>query len=231
MRPWRPSELPPTDPRPKPGTSPSGPPVEWLEPANVEIARGSPATNDTLTSIMRSRRSQRTMSAASVQAVAEVVRFVLRTDFIGTGRSHGRKLKAVVSAGALHPVKCIIVDQTGASIAYDDAIDTFFSVGIRDADSMISFLDNCRNVLPTARGHWLAFLADNSDLSALYSDFPSLLWRDAGAVVQMMALAAEAHELAFCPLGILGSEAAAAMLPDTGRYVAVGVAAIGLSDS
>lgn len=219
-----------TDPRPNPGALPSGRPMEWLEPENVEIARGSPATSDTLTSIMRSRRSQRTMSEASVQAIAEVVRFALRADFIGTDRSHGRKLKAVVSAGALHPVKCLIVDQAGASIAYDDVNDIFISVGIRDPEPMKAFLELCRNVLPTARGHWLAFLADTADLSEMYSHFPSLLWRDAGAVVQMIALAAEAHALAFCPLGILGHQAAAATLPDTGRYIAVGVAAIGLSE-
>jgi nitroreductase len=38
-----------------------------------------------------------------------------------------------------------------------------------------------------------------------YGNSESLVWRDSGALLQTLALAAELYGLGFCPLGILGS--------------------------
>ncbi|WP_181177522.1 nitroreductase family protein [Mesorhizobium sp. B4-1-1] len=180
-----------------------------------------------LASVFRSRRSTRIFSEAPIEEVASVIRETLRIHFVGEGTSHGRKLKAVVSAGALHPVKAILLDRAAGAIAYDDFADCFLAVGVRDNQHLDAFLENCRKVLPQANGHWVALIADSSDLSRLYSHYQSLLWRDAGAVIQAMALVAEARDLAFCPLGILGQQVVDALLPGNSRIVPVGVAAIG----
>ncbi|HEY5203138.1 MAG TPA: hypothetical protein VIJ63_00870 [Roseiarcus sp.] len=139
----------------------------------------------------------------------------------------GRKLKGVVSAGALHPVKGVLLDRDGNPIFYDDVDDRFLSVGIRDVRQLEGFLNDCREVLPEAQGRWIALIADCRDLSRLYTNHQSLLWRDAGAAIQVMAMVAEALELAFCPIGILGHGLIDALLPGGGGFAAVGVVAIG----
>lgn len=51
-----------------------------------------------------------------------------------------------------------------------------------------------------------------------YADSETLVWRDAGAMLQTLALVAELFGLGFCPLGILGSEVVSA-LPSGGSFL------------
>ncbi len=220
----------PTDPHPNSGAAPIGAPIGWRDPRVVELDLKSPRLGErSLASVLRSRRSNRVLSEAPIEEIAFVVRETLRADFIGVGRKHGRKLKAVVSAGALHPVNGVLLGRYADPIVYDDVADRFLSVGVVDTRQLASFFSSCRSVLPEASGHWIALMADSRDLSRLYSDHQSLLWRDAGAVIQTMAFVAEASNLAFCPLGILGQQAVDALAPRDSGFVGVGVVAIGKS--
>ncbi|TCQ24835.1 hypothetical protein [Rhizobium sp. PP-CC-3G-465] len=159
--------------------------------------------------------------------IAAVVREALRADFIGTGQHRGRKKKRIISAGALHPVKCAIIGASGNVVIYDDDLDIFSSAEPRDADRLKAFNKKCADVLPFAQCHVLALMADSGTLSTVYSNAQSLMWRDAGAVLQILALVSEVFNLGFCPLGILGQEVADALLPDGHRFIGVGVAAVG----
>lgn len=218
----------PIDPHPNVDLVPSGQPIEWRDPCTIELdTKFCSLGGRSLESVLRSRRSDRVFSEAPIEEVAFVVRETLRADFVGVDAKCGRKLKAVMSSGALHPVKCVLLGQEGSPIYYDDVGDRFLSVGVRDAQQLNAFLQKCQSVLPEANGHWVALIADSRDLSRLYSDHQSLLWRDAGAVIQTMALVTEARGLAFCPLGILGQHLIDALLPDGSGFVAVGVVAIG----
>lgn len=181
----------------------------------------------TFADVVGSRRSNRTIRQASTDIIAFVVRETLRAHYIGTGVKQGRKLKAIVSAGALHSVKAVMIDRSDRPIYYDDNKDSFLSVGIRDERSWLTFRQECLNVLPHADCHLIALIADNRDIGRLYSNHQSLLWRDAGAVIQGVALAAEALGLAFCPLGVLGGDVIPALLGEDDDFTAVGVVAIG----
>lgn len=55
----------------------------------------------------------------------------------------------------------------------------------------------------------------------------SLSWRNAGALLATMQLAAGGLGLGFCPLGLLGEEVAASLFPSSGRLVAVGTCLVG----
>ncbi|WP_275782660.1 nitroreductase family protein [Pararhizobium gei] len=159
--------------------------------------------------------------------VASVVREALKADFIGAGQRAGRKKKRVVSAGALHPIKCVIVGKDNRAFVYDDETDAVFGVEARDPSAIEALSRKSASVLPSAATHFLALLADTESVSTVYSNHESLLWRDAGAVLQTLALVSEAFGLGFCPLGILGQEAADGLLPSGHRFLGVGVAAIG----
>ncbi|WP_311272291.1 MULTISPECIES: hypothetical protein [unclassified Rhizobium] len=139
----------------------------------------------------------------------------------------GRKLKRVISAGALHPIRCVIIDPHGYAVSYDDNDDAFLAVKPRKPDLIAEGLESCSTVLPSAHGHVIVLIADVYLTSTVYKNPGSLLWRDAGAVLQTLALTSEAFDLGFCPLGILGQDFADALLPEDDHYLGVGVAVIG----
>jgi len=217
--------LSPIDPRPT-GNPPQPSEPGWLEARTLEIPRVAYEPRD-FADILRARRSSRLTETATLSEVASVVREALKTDFIGTGSHQGRKLKRVVSAGALHPVKCAIIDPDGYTVVYDDGKDEFLAVKPRDPDLLAEGLLNCASVLSSARGHVISLMADTRTTSSVYSNPASLLWRDAGAVLQTLALVSETFDLGFCPLGILGQELTDALLPKDHQFLAVGVAVIG----
>ncbi|MGN7804931.1 nitroreductase family protein [Ensifer sp. 22521] len=215
-----------TDPEPT-GDKPLSKRLEWLEPRAIDLVFRSAPPEKLFANVVRARRSHRFIATASLEEVARVVRETLKADFVGHGEKQGRKLKAVLSAGALHPVKAVILRRNQAPIVYDDSVDQFLSVHVRDAVAFEAFLRTCETVLPDANGHWVALIADSRNVRRLYSNHESLVWRDAGAVIQLMALSAEAQEMAFCPLGVLGGEIVAALLPGTPEIIPVGVVALG----
>ncbi len=215
-----------TDPEPT-GDKPLSNRLEWLEPRAIDLVFRSAPPDKLFANVVRARRSHRLMATASLEEVARVVRETLKADFVGHGEKQGRKLKAVLSAGALHPVKAVILRRDQRPIVYDDGSDQFLSVKVRNAPAYAAFLQTCDTVLPEADGHWVALIADCRNVRRLYSNHESLVWRDAGAVIQMMALLAEAQELVFCPLGILGGEIIEGLLQEKSDVIPVGVIALG----
>ncbi|MGO7339981.1 hypothetical protein ACCT08_07355 [Rhizobium johnstonii] len=215
-----------TDPEPT-GYKPLSNHLDWLEPRDIDLVLEPVPLDQSFTTVVRARRSKRDIATASVEQVAQVLRETLKAEFVGNGAKQGRKLKAVLSAGALHPVKAIILRRDQRPIVYDDDADQFLSVQVRDASAYTAFLRTCEKVLPSADGHWVALIADCRNVRRLYSNHESLVWRDAGAVIQMMALLAEAYEIAFCPLGVLGGEIIDALLPETSDIIPVGVVVLG----
>ena len=79
-------------------------------------------------------------------------------------------------------------------------------------------------------GTHLVLAGDLVRLGALYSDPVSLLWRDAGALLQTLALVSNFYRLAFCPLGNLGFEVVAALGLKTNEALALGCAVVGRAD-
>ncbi|WP_123863478.1 hypothetical protein [Burkholderia plantarii] len=97
-----------------------------------------------------------------------------------------------------------------------------FAPEARDA-----WIDKCQRVLPGSNGALLTFVADMARPASAYAHCETLVWRDAGAMLQTLALVATLFGLSFCPLGLLGSEVVSA-LPLSEQLLAVGAAAIGL---
>lgn len=174
--------------------------------------------------VLSARRSRRTIAASPTSAVGAVIRHALKTN----GEGQSRKRKAAMSAGALHPVVCVFF-RTGRDVMlYDDDIDCFGQIRVKDEILMAQLVARCMEVLPECDGHWVLLLADRELTARSYKNPESLIWRDAGVALQTLALVAEAHGLAFCPLGILGQEGVGALLGQGDRFVAVGMAGIGL---
>jgi hypothetical protein len=85
-------------------------------------------------------------------------------------------------------------------------------------------------MLPDALCDYLVLLGDPAVTESRYSDSRSLLWRDAGALMQTLHLCATAYRLAFCPAGISGGEIASAIFGTGTRLIGAGVAVVGRTD-
>lgn len=132
------------------------------------------------------------------------------------------------SAGALHPIEVIIADWRTRPrlMRYAPLMHQLEVLVPVERAKLGDFVDAVRAIIPSARGTALISLGDLSRVASVYENPASLLWRDAGALLQTLFLSATAFRLAFCPLGIRGSEIVEALgLRDT--VVAAGVCVVG----
>jgi hypothetical protein len=89
------------------------------------------------------------------------------------------------------------------------------------------FAELCAKLLPNTHATALVLIADQRRTQALYTNFSSLIWRDAGALLNLLALVATAYRLGFCPLGMLGNHVVNALALCPEQAVGVGCAMIG----
>jgi hypothetical protein len=175
--------------------------------------------------VFEQRRSTRALAPATVDAMMTVFHFGLTPRFWQEGDGMRRSRRPALSAGALHPISVVlfadsVVYRVNAELCTLDRL-TFPS------DAYETWLGRCMLLLPNARGAFIALVADMGRSRAAYENSESLILRDAGAMLQTLALAAKWFGLGFCPLGILGNEVVSA-LPASEQLLAVGAAAIGV---
>ncbi|MFO6292409.1 hypothetical protein, partial [Pseudomonas aeruginosa] len=91
---------------------------------------------------------------------------------------------------------------------------------------LAGLLDLSLQVLAGDQATRFLFLAEPGKTLGKYQDGCSLIWRDAGALLGVMALTATAQGLNFCPLGITG-EPWASGLADQSKLFGVGLALLG----
>ena len=175
--------------------------------------------------VFEQRRSIRALSPAPLELTVGALLFALTPRFRKEGDTLQRTRRPALSAGALHPISVLLFEDSAVFHLNTDSCmleKLTFSAEARD-----TWVSKCRCILPAANGTFLAFIADMARPMSAYTHSEALVWRDAGAILQTLALVAELFGLGFCPLGILGNEVVSA-LPSGKQLLAVGAAAIGL---
>lgn len=131
--------------------------------------------------------------------------------------------RPVPSAGALHPVHIIVqLPQTSTWARYNPQLHCL-DVLVDDAHALDGLLEHAQFVAENMPGAYLAFVGEPGRLSAKYENHESLLWRDAGVLQGNICLAAQAHNLGACLLGVTGQEWVS-RLAKQGQLVGVGLA-------
>lgn len=175
--------------------------------------------------VAEQRRSKRALTVASHDVIVGALLFALQPRFRKEGDALKRTRRITLSAGALHPISVLLFDGDAVFRINSEssALERLsFSETAREA-----WLEKCRYVLPEAYGAFLVLVADMARPKSAYENSDSLVWRDAGAMLQTLSLVSELFGLGFCPLGLLGNDVVSA-LPGNGNLLAVGAAAIGL---
>jgi len=178
--------------------------------------------------VFEGRRSHRAIVAAPLREIVNAVAYATRPRYILDEDKFGRTKRPSPSAGALHPVEIGIIDWRGAPrvMRYQPNSNELALMRPPETSRLQDFIHNIRHVVSGSHVSAIVLMADEARLAASYDYSTSLLWRDAGALLQTIFLSATAFRLAYCPVGLLGQEVIEALgLQD--RMVGAGVALIG----
>ena len=139
-----------------------------------------------------------------------------------------RMLKPAVSAGALHPIDIIVMDEvSNEPLLYNDVSRVFETLAVADAEKLPREIAKVRSMAPNARGHLLLLAGHLARVASAYENPSSLLWRDAGAVDQLLAMGAHAAGAAYLPLGGLPHAILQSIRGDSEEILCVGCGLIG----
>lgn len=188
-----------------------------FEPFNAPAGRS-------FVDVFEQRRSIRTLSPAPLDFTVRALLFGLTPRFWKKDDALRRSRRPALSAGALHPISVLLFD--GFSVFRLNVDSCMLEKLAFAADARDAWVNKCQGVLPAGNGTFLTLVADMARPTSAYTNSETLVWRDAGAMLQVLALVAELFGLGFCPLGILGNEVVEA-LPLGKQLLAVGAAAIG----
>jgi SagB-type dehydrogenase family enzyme len=201
-------------------------PVQWPHGSALLLSSSPPDCEASAVTLLRSRRTARHFSAvapADLSAWFDLSCRVQQRQASGLGFDLTRR--PAPSAGAIHPIHVVLAwPQASAWHRYDPldhALRSFHGkADPREAHASL------QQVLAAPHAALVLLAAEVGRTQAKYEHAASLVWRDAGALLATMALAAQAVSLAFCPLGVTGEPWASGLLEEDG-LVGVGAAFVG----
>ena len=175
---------------------------------------------------LKSRRTARAFRALEVRNLGDWLDMSCRVQQIQrSDLGFDLSRRPAPSAGAIHPIHVVLSTpgQPGWH-RYDAKEHTL--VAFESSLAAHEVHKAMQGVL-TAPDATLVLLAAEPGMTGAKYDHPaSLIWRDAGALLAVMGLAAQALSLAFCPLGVTGEPWVGRLLEERG-LVGVGAAFVG----
>ncbi len=205
-------------------------PITWPQGPRQLLTRSTPDCDPVVAELFHARRSTRDFGAVSPAELSGWLDLSCRVQQRqASDLGFDLTRRPAPSAGAIHPVHVILVWPDASSWhryePFEHALLAFDGVArARDAHAGL------QQVLTAPDGTLVLLAAEVGRTAAKYDHCASLVWRDAGALLATMALAAHALSLAFCPLGVTGEPWTAGLLEDRG-LVGVGAAFLGRPSS
>jgi len=213
-------------PKPTPGTPRSFtwptakrlacPPVTAPEPADFSLT-------------LEARRSVRSVARCSFHELINLLAYTTKPRFLRDGDQANTSLRLSPSAGALHCISTLIIERRGTRRAfrYDSANHLLEVLVIAEQKHLDEFLALSEEILPNAHGAVVVLIADVQRIKAKYANPDSLLWRDAGVLLQTLSLCSVAYGLVTCLIGGTGAEVVRALGLPSSDFKAVGGIVVG----
>lgn len=173
------------------------------------------------------------MGVAPIRELVNAIAFATRPRYWRENDETPRSLRPSISAGALHPIDLLLIDWRGSKrvMHYNAWEHRLEILSVLAPTALDKLAQNFLEILPEAHGTAIVLVGQVSLVASSYENPVSLLWRDAGALLQTIGITASAYRLAFCPLGILGNEALIALGVECDDLLAAGCAVIGRDHS
>lgn len=178
--------------------------------------------------VLDTRRSERSSQQLKREDLSELLWHAARVRETGTGRlGLAWQHRAAPSAGGIHPIELFVRERGSNEIhLYDPIAHALLSVGGIARESLCLFDEEVTAAASPTLGTVLILIADMNRTEAAYENAESLVWRDVGAFMMTLQLVAEYLELAFCPVGVLGTELVDALRLPSG-WLAAGTSVVG----
>lgn len=214
------------DPLPRSAPEPYTP-IEWELGETCSLPPTSGVPDRPFNEVIDARASHREFGFVDDQQLGAFLWVACRTRGVGASElGFDLEHRAAPSAGATHPIH-VVVKRPGDDRWWLYVPRSHRLAEIKHAPAKLAGLfDLSLQVLAGDQAIRFLFLAEPGKTLGKYQNGCSLIWRDAGALLGVMALAATAQGLNFCPLGITG-EPWASGLADQGKLVGVGLALLG----
>ena len=171
--------------------------------------------------VLCERRSSRRLVPVGLESIGELLWYSMR---VQESRPGGTQHRLSPSAGGLHPIDVLLARRR--RLYWYDAMNhglrhvPISAIVIRD------IYEAARQLLPDANADLLVLAAHAEVTGAKYVRATSLLWRDAGCVLQSLYLVASWLQLGACGLGLLGGDIIAAAY-SAPTVIGVGMCVIG----
>lgn len=169
------------------------------------------------------------MAPAQFSDVVDIVALACKARHVLGPELGDRFLAPPASAGALHAVRVIVASLKGQprAFAYDPIGDAIERLRLKRIEGLQDFRDQVTSCIPEARGFALGLLGDAVMAGEAYREPESLLWRDAGVLIQTISMVACAEGHAACALGVHGRGLVSALGLE-GQFLALGAVLIGV---
>lgn len=202
-------------------------PIEWDVGELFQLPGCSEELMWPFNKVLNERFSKRDFGSLDDQSLGSFLWSTCRTRGIALSNlGFDLEHRSSPSAGAIHPIH-IIIKRPEDSRWWLYQPKTHAILEIKQADWKLAPLyKHSLTVLGGAHATRILFLAEPGKTLGKYQNGCSLIWRDAGALLGVMALTATAQGLHFCPLGITG-EPWASNLAEQGKLTGVGFALLG----
>ncbi|WP_160319196.1 nitroreductase family protein [Pseudomonas libanensis] len=202
-------------------------PLEWEIGDVCPLPASSEALDRPFGEVLDARASHREFGVVYDLQLGAFLWHACRTRGSGTSNlGFDLEHRAAPSAGAIHPIHIVVKrPEDDRWWMYEPRAHQL--VELRHSTGKLAGLyELSLRVLGGDEATRILFLAEPGKTLGKYQDGCSLVWRDAGVLLAVMALTATAQGLNFCPLGITG-EPWASTLGDQGKLTGVGLALLG----
>lgn len=201
-------------------------PVVWPTSPLIPLTNDIVTNTPTFSSVVKSRRTRYSFATLSDERLGALMQLSCQVRMtLGGTLSFPQSIRPVPSAGAIHPIHVFLHRPGETALHRYDPIEH----GLRQVDSpqdVPALRSAMHEVINAPKATLLLFVAEPGMTASKYEDSSSLVWRDAGVLLGMFALTAEALSLNFAPLGVTG-EPWVSRLTDSGFLAGVGAAFVG----
>lgn len=202
---------------------------KWPASAALPHSGSKLASETSFDEVLRYRRTRRPSGPTDLKILLGLIEAVFSPTSYLHEDERGRLRKAMISAGALHPIDVLVLAGPGVlgPLLFDETHSCFVELPIRDEVAFNDGLTEAMAILPESYGHLILFGGDLGRVASVYANPERLLWRDGGAAAQTFSMAAFAYGLAYCPLGLNGDALLEAIGPPDPSFVALGLSLVG----
>lgn len=202
-------------------------PFTWPDGAFHALPEVEDVGDEGIFKLLDQRRTRRTFSTLNEDQLGQLLWRCARTQSIAeSDYGFDLELRPTPSAGAMHPIHILVHLAGGSNWSRYDSRRHGLVELLGSAEAFAGLEGQCHEVMPAVQATRLLLVAEPGKTCAKYQNGESLIWRDAGALLAVMAVIAEALGCTFCPLGITGDPWAGRLAP-AGVLFGVGIALVG----